>query len=224
MFNSIKKNLMKNLVFLTMMFGLMMVFSGIVSAQQNCGNPKENQVIIYEHIFSQNGGGKCIVLEVGEYPKASQMKLADNIMSSIKVGKGVIAQVCDGENFTGSCEIFDKDDADLRNNPTIKNDIASSVKVIKVDQTKSSKVCPGKTGAKVPIAWKNDTGKTLRINWVNYECKEEKNTREIKPGQTYDGDSYEGHVFYVRDWNSNEELGIIVVTKSNADQVLKSGN
>lgn len=215
---------MKKLMFLTMIFGLMMVFSGSVSAQQNCGNPGANQVIIYEHIFSQDGGGKCIKLEVGEYPNAAKMGLSDNIMSSIKVGKGVTAMVCDGPNFTGACEIFDKDDADLRNNPTIKNDIASSVKVIKIDETKASKVCPGKTGQEVPIAWKNNTGKTLRINWVNYDCKEEKNTREIKPGQVYDGVSYEGHVFYVRDFSSNEELGIMVVSKSNANQIMKSGN
>lgn len=215
---------MKKLMFLTMAFGLMMVFGGSVSAQQNCGNAGANQVIIYEHIFSQDGGGKCIKLEVGEYPDATKMGLADNIMSSIKVGKGVTAMVCDGKNFTGACEVFDKDDADLRNNPTIKNDLVSSVKVIKADETKASKVCPGKTGQEVPIAWKNNTGKTLRINWVNYDCVEEKNDREIKPGQVYDGTSYEGHVFYVRDFSSNEELGIMVVSKSNANQVMKSGN
>lgn len=205
-----------------MMFGLMMIFSGSVSAQQNCGEPGDNEVIIYEHIFSQSGGGICKKLSVGEYGDSSKMGLADNIMSSIKVGKKVYAMVCDGKNFTGACELFDKHDADLRNNPTIKNDIVSSVKVIKVDESKGSKICPGETGQKVNINWKNTTNRTLRVNWVNYDCKEEKNNREIKPGQVYDGISYVGHVFVVRDFgSSNEQLGHIIVTNSNATQELK---
>lgn len=213
---------MKKLMFLTMMFGLMIVFSGNVSAQQNCGEPGDYEVIIYEHIFSQDGGGICKKLGVGEYGDSSKMGLADNIMSSIKVGKKVYAMVCDGKNFTGACELFDKHDADLRNNPTIKNDIVSSVKVVKVDEKKASKICSGETGKEVNIAWKNNTNRTLRINWVNYDCKEEKNDREIKPGQVYDGISYVGHVFVVRDFgSSNEQLGHIIVTASNATQVLK---
>ena len=212
---------MKKLMFLTMMFGLMMVFSGSVSAQQNCGEPGDNEVIIYEHIFNQDGGGICKKLGVGDYGDASKMGLADNIMSSIKVGKNVYAMVCDGKNFTGACELFDKHDADLRNNPTIKNDIVSSVRVVKA-KAGEEKICPGKTGEKVNIAWKNTTNRTLRINWVNYDCKEEKNDREIKPGQVYDGISYVGHIFVVRDFGStNEQLGHIIVTKSNATQVLK---
>lgn len=211
---------MKKLVFLTMMFGLMMAFSGSVSAQK-CGEPGADQVIILEHTFNHNGGGKCVKLDAGEYPDITKAGLADNVMSSIKVGKGVYAIVCDQKNFGGACEVFDKNDEDLRNNPTIKNDLVSSVKVIKADAKKASKVCPGATGAKVPIAWKNNTSRTLRINWVNYACVEEKNDREIKPGQVYDGISYEAHVFYVRDFSSNEELGIMVVSKSNATQVMK---
>lgn len=213
--------MMKKLMFLTMMFGLMMVFSGGVSAQQNCGEPGDNEVIIYEHIFNQDGGGICKKLGVGEYSDSSKMGLSDNIMSSIKVGKNVYAMVCDGKNFTGACELFDKHDADLRNNPTIKNDIVSSVKVIKA-KASGEKICPGDAGKEVNIKWTNNTDRTLRINWVNYNCKEEKNDREIKPGQVYDGKSYVGHVFVVRDFgSSNEQLGHIIVTASNATQTLK---
>ena len=208
-------------MFLTMILGLMIAFTSNASAQENCGEPGDYEVIIYEHIFNQDGGGICKKLGVGDYNDASKMGLADNIMSSIKVGKKVYAQVCDGKNFTGACELFDKHDADLRNNPTIKNDIVSSVKVVKVDEKKSEKICPGETGQKVTIGWKNTTNKTLRINWVNYGCKEEKNDREIKPGQVYDGISYEGHIFVVRDFTSNEQLGHIIVTASNATQTLK---
>ncbi len=97
MFNSMEKKSMKQLVFLTMLFGLMIVLNGSVSAQQNCGEPGDNEVIIYEHIFSQAGGGICKKLSVGEYKDAAAMGLADDIMSSIKVGKNVYAEVCDGK-------------------------------------------------------------------------------------------------------------------------------
>ncbi len=204
-----------------MMFGLMMVFSGSVSAQQNCGEPGDDEVIIYEHTFNHNKGGKCQKLGVGDYADLSKTEVGENFMSSIKVGKNVYAMVCDGKNFTGACELFDKHDGDLRNNPTIKNDIVSSARVVKANAGEE-KICPGKAGEKVNIAWKNTTNRTLRINWVNYGCKEEKNNREIKPGQVYDGVSYVGHVFVVRDFgSSNEQLGHIIVTASNATQTLK---
>lgn len=213
---------MKKLMFLTMMFGLIIVLNGTASAQDKCGEPKDNQVIIYEHVYQAGKDvGTCKVLEVGEYKTAAAMGLGDNIMSSIKVGKNVYAEVCEGSNFTGACELFDKHDADLRNNPTIKNDTVSSVKVVKADNGKSAKICTTGGDKQVPIKWTNNTKRTLRINWISYDCKEETNDREIKPGQVYDGTSYAGHIFVVRDFNNNEQLGHIIVTTGNATQQLK---
>ena len=222
MFNSMKKNSVKQLVFLTMLFGLMIGLNGSVSAQDKCGEPNDDQVIIYEHVFQAGEDvGGCKVLEVGEYKNAAAMGLGDDIMSSIKVGKNVYAEVCSGKDFTGACELFDKHDADLRNNPTIKNDTVSSVKVVKVDNSKSAKICTMGGDKEVAIAWTNKTNRTLRINWVSYDCEEENNTREIKPGQVYDGVSYAGHIFVVRDFKSKEQLGHIIVTTSNGTQELK---
>ena len=222
MFNSIEEKSMKKLVFLTMLFGLMIGLNGSVSAQDKCGEPKDDQVIIYEHVYQAGKNvGNCKVLEVGEYQNAAAMGLGDDIMSSIKVGKNVYAEVCDGKNFTGACELFDKHDADLRNNPTIKNDKVSSVKVVKVDSNKAAKICTMGGDKQVPIKWTNNTKRTLRINWVSYDCKEENNSREIKPGQVYDGVSYAGHIFVVRDFKSKEQLGHIIVTTSNGTQELK---
>lgn len=99
-------------------------------AADSCAAPADNEVIVYEHVFSQNGGGKCVKLKPGEYRNAVAIGLADNIMSSIKVGVNVRATVCDGENFVAPCEDFDKTDDDLTNNATIKNDTVSSIKVI----------------------------------------------------------------------------------------------
>lgn len=221
MFSSIKKNSMKNLAFLLMLSGLMLVAGGSVSAQDKCGEPGDEEVIIYEHVFKPGVTGECKKLQVGEYKNAAEMGLRDNIMSSIKVGKKVYAEICAEANFQGACEIFDQHDADLRNNPTIKNDTVSSVKVVKTKGEGDAKVCPGETGQKVGIGWTNNTGRTLRINWVNYNCVEEKNDREIKPGQVYDGDSYVGHIFVVRDFSTDEQLGHVIVTQSNAKQEFK---
>lgn len=210
---------MKKLMFLTMMFGLMMVFNGSVSAQeQNCGNPADGEVIVFEHTSNHSGGGKCVKLKVGEYKDAAAIGLVDNSMSSIKVGKGVYAVACDGPNLTGACEVFDGHDDDLRNNPTIKNDRVSSIKVV---QSKNSQVCSPRSNEKIPIKWTNKTNRTLRINWINFDCKEENNPREIKPGEVYDGGSFVGHVFRVTDFNTKENLGLIYVTSSNATQDLK---
>lgn len=98
----------------------------------NCDGPADNEVIIYEHIFSDNGGGKCVKLKVGEYKNAAEMGFANDSMSSIKVGVNVRATVCDNENFGAPCEEFDKTDYDLMDNPKIKNDTASSIKVVEV--------------------------------------------------------------------------------------------
>ncbi len=68
------------------------------------------------------------------------------------------------------------------------------------------------------ISWTNNTDITLRINWVNSKFVEEKNDRQIKPGEVYDGISYAGYIFVVRDFSKDEQLGHIIVTASNATQ------
>lgn len=220
MFNLIEKKSMKKLVFLMMLFGLMIVVTGSASAQQNCGDPKDDEVIIYEHIFSQDGGGKCKVLKAGEYKNAAAKGLANNTMSSIKVGKNVYVEVCDLDDFKGACEIFDKNDDDFRNNPLIKNDIVSSIKVVKA-KNEGAKVCSPQTNEKVNIKWTNQTGKPIRINWINFDCAEESSDRLIQPGGVFDGYSFVGHVFHVRDGKTKESLGKILVTSTNGTQNVK---
>ncbi len=181
-----------------------------------CGAaPGDEEVYIYEHIFSQDGGGKCVKLGVGEYKDAAATGLADNMMSSIKVGKNVHAVVCDKENFDGACMAFDADDDNFTNNATLKNDVASSVKVVKAE------ICSAKATEALPIAWTNKTDKTLRINWVSSDCKEETNPREIKPGDVYNGSAGVGHVFHVTNFQTGEKYGYIHVNKSTVNQDIK---
>jgi hypothetical protein len=181
-----------------------------------CGQtPGDDEVYIYEHIFSQDGGGKCVKLGVGDYKDAAATGLADNMMSSVKVGKNVHAVVCDKENFEGACMAFDADDDNFTNNATLKNDIASSVRVVKAE------ICSAAATEALPIAWTNKTDKTLRINWVNSACKEETNPREIKPGDVYNGSAGVGHVFHVTNFQTGEKYGYIHVNKSTVTQDIK---
>lgn len=181
-----------------------------------CGEaPGDDEVYIYEHTSNHDKGGKCMKLGVGEYQDAAATGLADNIMSSIKVGKNVHAVVCDGANFEGACMAFDADDDNFTNNATLKNDTASSVKVVKAE------VCSAKATEAMPIAWTNKTDKTLRINWVTTDCQEETNPREIKPGDVYNGSAGVGHVFHVTNFQTGEKYGYIHVNKSTATQDIK---
>lgn len=181
-----------------------------------CGAaPGDDEVYIYEHIFSQDGGGKCVKLGVGEYKDAAATGLTDDTMSSIKVGKNVHAVICELANFSGACMAFDADDDNFTNNATIKNDVVSSVKVVKAE------ICSANATELMPIAWTNKTDKTLRINWVKGDCKEENNDREIKPGQVYNGSAGVGHVFHITNFQSGEKYGYIHVNKETATQDIK---
>lgn len=192
------------------------VNSATTASTATCGEtPGDDEVYIYEHIFSQDKGGKCVKLGVGEYKDAAAMGLADNIMSSIRVGKNVHAVVCDGANFDGACMSFDADDDNFTNNVTLKNDTATSVKVVKAE------ICSANATERIPIAWTNKTDKTLRINWVKTDCTEENNQREIKPGDVYNGSAGVGHVFHTTNFQTGEKYGYIYVNKSNATQDIK---
>ncbi|MBK7707232.1 MAG: M12 family metallopeptidase [Acidobacteria bacterium] len=190
--------------------------SKTTAAAGTCGEaPGDDEVYIYEHIFSQDKGGKCVKLGVGEYKDAAATGLADNIMSSIRVGKNVHTVVCDKENFDGACMAFDADDDNFTNNATLKNDIASSVKVVKAE------ICSATATVAMPIAWTNKTDKTLRINWVKSDCTEENNSREIKPGDVYNGSAGVGHIFHITNFQTGEKYGYIHVNKSTATQDIK---
>ncbi len=186
-----------------------------------CGaTPGDDEVYVYEHIFSQDGGGKCVKLAAGEYKDAAAMGLADNMMSSIRVGKNVHAVVCDLANFGGTCMAFDKDDDNFTNNATLKNDTATSVKVVKAE------VCsPQNADKPVTLKWTNKTDKNLRIVWVNYECKERNEPREverkIKPGDVMEETSFVSHVFHVTNFDTNESYGYLYVNESNAIHEIK---
>ncbi len=60
----------------------------------------------------------------------------------------------------------------------------------------------------------NKTDKPFTVNWVDYECKEGKSDQEVAPGETFEGISYNGHAFRVREVGSNKLLQEIVISSS----------
>lgn len=60
----------------------------------------------------------------------------------------------------------------------------------------------------------NKTDKPFTVNWVDHECKESQSDQEVAPGETFEGISYNGHAFRVREIGSNKLLQVIVVNPS----------
>ncbi len=61
----------------------------------------------------------------------------------------------------------------------------------------------------------NKTNKPFTVNWVDHECKEGKSDQEVAPGETFEGISYNGHAFRVREVGTNKLLREIVINSSN---------
>lgn len=61
----------------------------------------------------------------------------------------------------------------------------------------------------------NKTNKPFTVNWVDHECKEGKSDQEVAPGETFEGISYSGHAFRVREVGTNKLLREIVINSAN---------
>ncbi len=80
-------------------------------------------------------------------------------------------------------------------------------------------LCSSRTNEKVNIKWVNKTGEPIRVHWFNFNCQEEATTKVVQPNEVFEGISYAGHIFRVRDDKTKSDLGLIVVepAKSNFD-------
>jgi len=119
---------MKKLVFLTMMFGLMVVFSGSASAQSNCV-PKDNEVALFMHA---NYTGDCKVFKIHGYLDIEKAGFPDNHLSSFKIGKKVVLRLCQEKNYQdkkyGGCKEYTTDVAEMtEKSPTPKDTVSSFV-------------------------------------------------------------------------------------------------
>jgi hypothetical protein len=75
-----------------------------------------------------NYSGACIALAMGDYPNAAAIGLPNDSISSVQIGGGAQAFVCQDDFFGGRCQTITGNIADLTGQP-IGNDQISSLKV-----------------------------------------------------------------------------------------------
>lgn len=87
--------------------------------------PDAGQVAVYEH---SNHLYPCAIRSSGDYANAAAFGIANNSMSSIRIGAGVQACACTASDFREVCEAFTTDDSNFGNN-TVGHDTVSSLRV-----------------------------------------------------------------------------------------------
>jgi len=88
-------------------------------------DPLPEQVAFFQDV---RFGGKCVVRGLGSYPTSAKLGMANDSISSIKVGSAVQVLVCRDAGYEGRCELFRRSDDRLGDN-AIGNDTISSAKV-----------------------------------------------------------------------------------------------
>lgn len=96
------------------------------TVDQSLEFPSPSEVAIFG---DANFAGQRDILAVGNYPSPDEMGLANDIMSSIRVGSSVKVLLCRDANFGGFCEELTNDQASL-GALTIGNDTVSSMRVL----------------------------------------------------------------------------------------------
>lgn len=87
--------------------------------------PKAKEVVLFEHI---NYGGKCTKLKIGRYPTPALMHMADNSVTSLKVGTAVRAVLFRDVDYGGMSAAFTTNIPNLNAEP-IGHDNLSSLRV-----------------------------------------------------------------------------------------------
>lgn len=88
-------------------------------------SPGTNQVALY---VDSNYAGQCVVKGLGNYSNPGAIGLPNDSISSIKIGSGAKAVLCEHDNYGGTCETFTTSDSNLGDN-AIGNDRVSSALV-----------------------------------------------------------------------------------------------
>jgi hypothetical protein len=90
-------------------------------------------VTIYQH---GGFGGTSKILGVGRY-NSGQLGIGNNQLSSLRIKKGYVALLYDGDGCTGNCMAFSAKDSDLNLDVVaIFNDKTSSIEVAQVQDEK----------------------------------------------------------------------------------------
>ena len=111
-----------------MFLAIFLVIAEDTNAQKNC-RPNDNQIAVFE---DSNYRGKCRTKTIGTFPSSGAIGLKNDSISSIKIGRNVIAILCRDNSFRGTCQTFSATDPNLGNN-RVGNDQVSSIRVIRRD-------------------------------------------------------------------------------------------
>ena len=88
---------------------------------------------------------------------------------------------------------------------------------------RKAEVCNYKSGPQLKFTWTNKTGAPITVSWVNFKCQDDP-PKTVQPNATYDGLTYIGHMFRIRDERTKEEIGFITVEQTSAKvDILKKG-
>lgn len=94
-------------------------------AQPDCDSTVgDNQVKLFADVNYQ---GPCVTLDIGNYSRPT-FGIANDSISSLKVGANVQVVLCQDDDFGGECELFKRNDLRLIGN-AVGNDSVSSLKV-----------------------------------------------------------------------------------------------
>jgi hypothetical protein len=85
--------------------------------------PNDDQVAFYD---DTNYGGTCALRGPGTYSNPSATGVANDSISSVKVGNNVKVNLCRDDNLSNTCEWFDYSDTDLSNNSVGSNQVSSA--------------------------------------------------------------------------------------------------
>ncbi|HYK05892.1 MAG TPA: hypothetical protein VE974_29385 [Thermoanaerobaculia bacterium] len=88
--------------------------------------PGPDEVSIYRHATFE---GTCVAKRIGDYPTASTLGIANDAVSSARIGANVQLLACADSEY-GTCEVFTQDTPDFAGT-IVGNDRLSSMKVLK---------------------------------------------------------------------------------------------
>ncbi|HMS42524.1 MAG TPA: hypothetical protein PKE69_20005 [Pyrinomonadaceae bacterium] len=91
-------------------------------------------------------------------------------------------------------------------------------------ETESAKCSPAST-QKIDISWVNETGRTLQIQWIGFDCNE-KSYKSIEPGETFEQSTFVGHIWNIYAINESNKgqkklYKTVTVSESNKNMIFE---
>ena len=122
----------------------------------SCANPGPGQVSLYQ---DANYQGSCSIRGIGQYSNSSNLGVPNDSVSSIRLGPGVAALLCQDANFSGSCKWLAS--------PTFGSDRRSTA--VNIPHLSSH--------------WRNDSLSSLKVEWLLWQLGPTKKCRVPQYGE-----------------------------------------